>query len=72
MTENEARKDDQVNVVGTIASEKKKRGGGGRTRTQVLMASTPLRLSMLLTFMCHFQLFFTRAGRILPPPSFAG
>ena len=37
MTENEARKDDQVNGQNDRIWKK-----GGRTRTEVLMASTPL------------------------------
>ena len=43
MTENEARKDDQVNSQNDrIWKKKKVKGGGGRTRTEVLMACTPL------------------------------
>ena len=43
MTENEALKDDQVNSR-SHRIWKKKRGGGGRTSTEVLMASTPLTI----------------------------
>ena len=46
MTENEARKDDQVNSRNDRIWKKKK-GGGGRTRTEVLMASMPLILFSL-------------------------
>ena len=44
MTENEALKDDQVNSRSDRIwkKKKKKKKRGGRTRTEVLMASTPL------------------------------
>ena len=43
MTENEVRKDDQVNSQNDrICKKKKKKKKVGRTRTEVLMASTPL------------------------------
>ena len=42
MTENKALKDDLVSSQNDHI-EKKKRGGGVRTRTEVLMAGTPLQ-----------------------------